>query len=66
MSESNDSDIRLYFRDKLCPFASANIVWPSENTLDILMVIAAGVIAQGCGQTLGLGLVNRNRTVVYY
>ena len=24
------------------------------------------VIAQGCGQTLGLGLVDRNRTVVYY
>ena len=24
------------------------------------------VIAQGCGQTLGLGLVDKNRTVVYY
>jgi len=24
------------------------------------------VIAQGCGQTLGLGLVDRNRTVVNY
>ena len=24
------------------------------------------VITQGCGQTLGLGLVDRNRTVVYY
>jgi len=24
------------------------------------------VIVQECGQTLGLGLVDRNRTVVYY
>ena len=24
------------------------------------------VIAQGCGQTLGLGLVDKNRTVVNY
>ena len=33
-----------------------------EKVLDMV----GSVIAQGCEQTLGLGLVNRNRTVVYY
>ena len=28
--------------------------------------IGQSVIAQGCGQTLGLGLVDRNRTVGNY
>jgi len=32
----------------------------------VLQISGYSVIAQGCGQTLGLGLVNRNRTVVYY
>jgi len=43
VSGSDDSDIRLYFRDKLLPLASADTVWPSEDTLDILVSIAAGL-----------------------
>ena len=30
------------------------------------MVALSSVIVQGCGQTLGLGLVDRNSTVVNY
>ena len=30
MSESNDGDIKRYFRDKLRPLAYVNTVWPSE------------------------------------
>ena len=41
MSESNDSDIMHYFHDKLYPLSSANIVWPSEDTLNILVAIVA-------------------------
>ena len=29
-------------------------------------MVILGVIAQECGQTLGLGLVDKNRTVVNY
>ena len=43
LSESNDSDIRHYFHDKLRPLASADVVWPSEDTLNILMVMTAGL-----------------------
>ena len=43
VSESDDGDIRLYFRDKLCPLASADTVWPLEDTLDILVAMAAGL-----------------------
>ena len=43
VSESNDGDIRRYFRDKLRPLASADTVWPSEDTLDILVSMAAGL-----------------------
>jgi len=43
MSESDDGDIRLYFHDKFCPLASDDTVWPSEDTLDILVSIAAGL-----------------------
>jgi len=42
-SESDDGDIRLYFRDKFCPLASADTVWPSEDTLNILVSIAVGL-----------------------
>ena len=43
MSESNDSDIKSYFRDKLRPLASADTVWPLEDTLDILVSMVAGL-----------------------
>ena len=43
VSENNDGDIRCYFRDKLCLRASARTVWPLEDTLDILVVMAAGL-----------------------
>ena len=40
------------------------------SSLEILFlgIVASvfSVIAQGGGQTLGLGLVDKNRTVVYY
>ena len=41
--ESDDSNIRLYFHDKFCPLASTDIVWPLEDTFDILVVMAAGL-----------------------
>jgi len=37
MSESGDGNIRLYFCDKLLPLASADTMWPLEDTLDILV-----------------------------
>ena len=43
VSESDDSDIRLYFRDKFRPLASADTVWSSEDTLNILVAMAAGL-----------------------
>ena len=43
VSESNDGDIRHYFRDKLRPLASTNASWPSEGTLNILVVMVAGL-----------------------
>ena len=43
MSESDDGDIRLYFRDKLRALASVDTVWPSEDTLDILVAMVAGL-----------------------
>ena len=43
MSESDDGDIRLYFRDKLRPLTSIDTVWPSEDTLDILVAMVAGL-----------------------
>jgi len=43
MSVSDDGNIRLYFCDKLHPLASTNTVWPLENTLDILVSMAAGL-----------------------
>jgi len=43
LSESNDSDIRHYFHDKLHPLASADVMWPSEDTLNILMAMTAGL-----------------------
>jgi len=43
VSESDDGDIRLYFRDKLLPLASADTVWPLEDTLDILVLMVAGL-----------------------
>jgi len=42
-SESDDGDIRLYFRDKFRPLASDDTVWLSEDTLDILVSMAAGL-----------------------
>ena len=41
--ESDDRDIGLYFRDKLRPLASADTVWPLEDTLDILVLMVAGL-----------------------
>ena len=43
ISESDDGDIRLYFHDKFCPLASDDTVWPSEDTLDILVAMVAGL-----------------------
>ena len=42
-SENDDGDIKRYFRDKLRPLASADTVWLSEDTLDILVSMAAGL-----------------------
>ena len=36
------------------------------STKDFVMIDTSSVIAQGCGQTLGLGLVDKNRTVGNY
>ena len=33
---------------------------------DTILVVCDSVIVRECGQTLGLGLVDRNRTVVNY
>jgi len=41
VSESDDSNIKRYFRDKLRYFAFTDIVWPSEDILNILMAMAA-------------------------
>ena len=41
--ESDDGDIRLYFHDKFHPLASNNTVWPLEDTLDILVMMVAGL-----------------------
>ena len=43
VSESDDGDIKRYFRDKLRPLASTDTVWPLEDTLDILVLMAAGL-----------------------
>ena len=43
VSESDNDDIRRYFRDKLRALASADAVWPSDDTLDILVAMAAGL-----------------------
>jgi len=43
MSGSNDSDIRHYFHNKLRLHASAGTVWPSDDTLDILTAMVAGL-----------------------
>jgi len=43
MSESDDGNIKCYFCDKLYFFASANIVWPLEDILNILMAMAVGL-----------------------
>ena len=41
MSVSDDGDIRLYFCDKFCSLTSDDTVWSSEDTLNILVVMAA-------------------------
>jgi len=43
VSGSDDGDIRRYFCDKLRPLAYVNTVWPSEDTFDILVSMAAGL-----------------------
>jgi len=43
---------------------SANFIHFDNKYIIITTNKAIVVIAQGCGQTLGLGLVDRNRTVV--
>jgi len=43
VSESNDGNIMHYFHNKLHPLSSANTMWPSEDTLNILVAIAAGL-----------------------
>ena len=41
--ESDDGDIRLYFHDKFHPLVSNDTVWPLEDTLDIFVVMVAGL-----------------------
>jgi len=41
--ESNDGNIMCYFCDKLHLLSSANTMWPSKDTLNILVAIAAGL-----------------------
>jgi len=41
VSESNDGNIKCYFCDKLLSLASVDTMWPLEDTLDILVVMAA-------------------------
>ena len=43
MSESDNNNIKLYFHDKFCPLASGNTVWLSEDTLDIFVLMVAGL-----------------------
>ena len=43
MSGNDDSDIRCYVRDKLRLRASAGTAWPSDNTLNILVSMVAGL-----------------------
>ena len=43
ISEGNDSNIRCYFCDKLHSLAYVNTIWPLENTLDILVLMVAGL-----------------------
>ena len=43
VSESDDDDIRRYFRDKLCPLVSTNASWPSDGTLNILVAMVVGL-----------------------
>ena len=43
ISESNNGNIKCYFYDKLLPLASADTVWPLEDILDILVVMAVGL-----------------------
>ena len=43
ISRRHDGDIRVYFRDKLRPLAPAGTTWPSEENLDILVTIVAGL-----------------------
>jgi len=43
VSGSNDGGIRCYFPDKLRRRASAGTAWPSEDTLDILVSMVAGL-----------------------
>ena len=43
MSESDNSNIRLYFHDKFHSLAYVNTMWPSEDTLDILVAITVGL-----------------------
>ena len=43
MLESDDGDIRLYFHDKFHPLVSNDTVWPLEDTLDILVMMVAGL-----------------------
>ena len=47
VSESDDGDIKLYFRDKFRLLASNDTVWPSEDTLDILVAMVAGLWIYG-------------------
>ena len=41
ISESNDGNIKHYFCDKLCSLASADTAWPSKDTLNTLVLMAA-------------------------
>ena len=43
VSESDDSDIKRYFCEKLRPPTYVNTQWPLENTFDILVMMAAGL-----------------------
>ena len=54
----------------LADFRRARKYWKRElNNMSRwlkVLVYSLNVIAQGCGQTLGLGLVDKNRTVSNY
>ena len=43
VSGSDNGDIRCYFCDKLHPPAYVNTMWPSEDTLHLLVLMAAGL-----------------------